>query len=98
VFFLLCPYLSLFHSSFALLDSSRLLRKPAGLVKEVEDRLHRREVRLPFFLRPADWWPSSRVFPGIPTPEHVRKVLPPVPYCLDGNLTVFAQEGAFANP
>jgi hypothetical protein len=75
----------LFHSSFPLLDSSRLPRKPAGLVKEVEDRLHRREVRVPFFLRPVDWLPSSRVFLGILTPEYVRKVPPPVPYCLDGN-------------
>jgi hypothetical protein len=64
-------------------------------MKEVDNRLHRREVRLPFFLRPVDWLPSSRVFLGIPTPEYVRKVPPPVPYCLDGNLAIFAQEGAF---
>jgi hypothetical protein len=71
-FYLLCPYLSLFHSSFPLLDFFCLPRKPARLAKEAKNRLYRRKVRFPFFLRPVDWLPSSRIFPGVPPSEYVR--------------------------
>jgi len=39
-FYLLSPFLSLFYSSFPILNFVCLPRKPARLTKEVEDRLY----------------------------------------------------------
>jgi hypothetical protein len=96
-FYLLCPFLSLFHSSFPLLGFFCLPCKPARLAKEAKNRLYRRKVRFPFFLRPVDWLPSSRIFPGVPPSEYVRQVSPPMSYDIDGDLPVFLEERAFVD-